>query len=80
MAGKVTTSEIDLFVIARVKKMREDAGLTQTQLAYELDVSNGFIGQAESMKHRSKYNISHLNKLAKIFNCEFKDFFPEKPL
>jgi DNA-binding XRE family transcriptional regulator len=80
MATKNNTSEIEAFVIARVKKMREEAGLTQSQLAFKLDVSYGFIGQAESTSHRSKYNLNHLNKLAKIFNCQFQDFFPEKPL
>ncbi|RZJ20393.1 MAG: XRE family transcriptional regulator [Acinetobacter sp.] len=80
MATKNNASEIELYVIARVKKMREDAGLTQAQLAFKLEVSYGFIGQVESTTHRSKYNLNHLNKLAKIFNCNFRDFFPEKPL
>ncbi|MFA4866706.1 MAG: helix-turn-helix transcriptional regulator [Pedobacter sp.] len=79
MADKSNTSEIDLFVIARVKKMREEAGLTQSQLAFKMDVSYGFIGQVESSSHRAKYNINHLNKLAKIFDCDFNAFFPDKP-
>lgn len=79
MGEKINTSEIDLYVIERVKKMREEKGFTQSDLAYKMDVSYGFIGQAESPNHRAKYNINHLNKIAKIFNCEFKDFFPEKP-
>jgi len=80
MSTKNSTSEIELYVIGKVKKMREDAGLTQSQLAFKLDVSYGFIGQVESPNHRAKYNLNHLNRLAKIFNCNFQDFFPEKPL
>lgn len=80
MGEKINLSAIDLYVISRVKEMRLEKGFTQAQLAYKLDISYGFVGQAESPKHRAKYNINHLNKLAKIFECEFKDFFPPKPL
>lgn len=79
MASNANTSEIELFVIERVKKMREEAEMTQAQLAFALDVSYGFVGQVESSNHRAKYNLNHINKLAKIFGCEFKDFFPKKP-
>jgi transcriptional regulator with XRE-family HTH domain len=79
MAAKVNTSEIELFVILRVKRMREEAGLTQAQLAFKLEVSYGFVGQVESTNHRAKYNLNHINRLAKLFSCPFKDFFPENP-
>jgi transcriptional regulator with XRE-family HTH domain len=80
MPKRANKTHIELFVIERVKEMRIKAGLSQSQLANELDLSNGFMGQIESPNHRAKYNINHLNKLAKVFNCPFGDFFPEKPL
>lgn len=79
MAAKENTSEIELFVISKVKRMREEAGLTQAQLAFKLGVSYGFVGQVESTNHRAKYNLNHINRLAKIFDCPFQDFFPENP-
>ncbi|UEG53436.1 helix-turn-helix transcriptional regulator [Mucilaginibacter daejeonensis] len=72
-------SDIETYVIMRVKEMRESAGLSQSELALRLDVSNGFIGQAESSKSPTKYNLNHLNKLAVVFDCSLKDFMPEKP-
>ena len=78
MANKLK-SDIELFVINKVKEKREQAKLSQSELAFRLDVSNGFIGQAESSKHPSKYNLNHLNRLAVIFDCSIKDFMPDKP-
>jgi hypothetical protein len=49
-------------------------------LAYLLDVSIGFIGNIENPEYRAKYNLNHLNELAKILECSPKDFLPEKSL
>lgn len=73
-------TEIEAFVINKVKERREALNITQTQLAVELDVSDGFIGQVESSRSRSKYNLNHLNKLALILKCSLKDFMPDKPI
>lgn len=71
-------SDIEAYVIGKVKEKREQANLSQSELALRLDVSNGFIGQAESSNSPTKYNLNHLNKLAIIFNCSIKDFMPDK--
>jgi len=73
-------SKIDLYVIDKVKDKRIEKNLSQAALAYELDVSVGFIGKAESNKYPTHYNIKHLNELAKILKCSPQDFLPKKPL
>ena len=73
-------SKIDLYVIHKVKEKRLAVGLTQADIAHELDLSIGFIGKAESTKYPTHYNIKHLNKLAKILKCSPQDFLPKKPL
>ncbi|WP_029275275.1 helix-turn-helix domain-containing protein [Pedobacter borealis] len=77
MAKEAVKSEIELFVISKAKALREQANLSQSELAFKLDVSNGFIGQVESLNSPSKYNLDHIDKLAVIFNCSPKDFLPE---
>ncbi|HEY4324381.1 MAG TPA: helix-turn-helix transcriptional regulator [Mucilaginibacter sp.] len=72
-------SDIETFVINKVKEKREELNLTQSELASHLNVSNGFIGQAESSNTDTKYNLNHLNKLAVIFKCSVKDFMPDEP-
>jgi DNA-binding XRE family transcriptional regulator len=72
--------KLDLFIINRVKEMRIAAGFSQEDIAVWLNVTNGFIGQIESPDKRAKYNLYHLNELAKKFKCSPGDFLPEKPI
>ena len=46
--------------------MRKALSISQTDLAALLGTSEGFIGDIESPKRVAKYNIRHLNELAKI--------------
>ena len=78
MAASLKT-DIEAYVINKVKEKREQNNLSQSELAVRLNVSNGFIGQAESSNSPTKYNLNHLNSLAIIFKCSLKDFIPEQP-
>ena len=49
-------------------------------LAYGIGVSKGFIRMAESPKYNIKYNVNHINEIAKYLGCSPRDFLPEKPL
>lgn len=72
---------IDIYVIEKVKEMRTERNISQEGLSIALGLkSNGFVGQVESTKFNKKYNIQHLNKLAKTFNCSPKVFLPETSL
>lgn len=72
--------KVDWFIVNRVRAMRIELGLTQTDIAVQLNLSVGFIGHVESPKFPAKYNTLHLNELAKLFKCSPRDFMPEKPL
>ena len=80
MSKTPSKSEIEWFAIAKAKVLREQANFTQSELAFRLGVSNGFIGQVESSNSPSKYNLDHIDKLAVIFNCSPKDFLPDSPV
>lgn len=73
-------TEIDKYVIKRVKEIRKKKRISQSQLAFELDLPTSFIAKAEGGREDKKYNVSHLNSIAKILECTIQDFFPEKPL
>ncbi|NEU09794.1 helix-turn-helix transcriptional regulator [Flavihumibacter sp. R14] len=77
---KPLKSDIEFYVINKVKEKRENANISQSELAVRLEVSNGFIGQVESSKYPAKYNLNHINKLSIIFNCSPKDFMPDNHL
>jgi len=72
-------SKLDLYVSEQVKRKRLAVGMSQAILAVKLNVSDAFIGQAEQPNHKTKYNLSHLNKIAQIFKCKIQDFLPEEP-
>ncbi len=73
-------SPIEQFVINSVTELRKKRGFSQLKLANLIDVSPGFIGRVESSKYTTKYNLNHLNKLAKALNCSIRSFFPNKSL
>ena len=80
MANDNLKSKIDWFIINKAREMRIERKLTQTHIAVHLGKSIGFVGQVESPKSRSKYNVEHINALSKLFKCSPKDFLPEKSI
>jgi ribosome-binding protein aMBF1 (putative translation factor) len=72
--------EIERFVIIRVKEIRERKGLSQVSLSLAIGKSTTFISDIEAPSKKAKYNIKHLNEIAKILECSPKDFWPDKPL
>ncbi len=69
-------SEIDIFVINKVKEKRKELNISQRGLAEILGCSAGFIGQVESSMSESKYSIHQLFLISKEFECSPADFFP----
>lgn len=64
----------------KVKEKRIEFNLTQFDLSLKLGKSESFVAQVENDRNGNKYNINHLNDLAKIFNCSIKDFLPDDPI
>ena len=79
MGRKNLKHKIDWFIVNRVREMRLAKGLSQDDVAIHLNFSKGYIGHIESPNFIAKYNTSHINELAKLFNCSPKDFFPDLP-
>jgi ribosome-binding protein aMBF1 (putative translation factor) len=73
-------TKIEQYVIDRVREKRKEAGLSQIELSQKLNMSDSFVSHVETPNRRAKYNINHLNALAKVFKCSPKDFWPDKPI
>lgn len=80
MVGKPHATKLDIYIIEKVKAMREERGMTQIALSQAMGVADSFISNVESVRRRDKYNVNHLNELAKVFRCSPSDFLPDKPL
>ena len=73
-------TEIEKFVIGEVKKLRTERNMSQADLALSIGVSIGFIGKVESLRYNSKYNLNHINNIAKTLNISPKDLLPKEHL
>ena len=70
-------TKFEMAVIDRVREMRLAKGYSQEMIAGFLNLTTSFIGQVESPNIPSKYNLNHLNRLAKELGCSPKDFIPD---
>ncbi len=69
--------EIKLAIAKRIKEMREGLGLTASQVAKKLKISREAFTHIET--GRNGISAVSLWKLAALFDCDFKDFFPKVP-
>ena len=53
MLEKSQITDIEQFVIDEVKKRRVEKDISQKELAYQLDVSVGFVGNVEHPRYRA---------------------------
>ena len=66
--NRTTKTEIELYVINKVKELRKAANLSQEKLSLELKLDSSFVGHAERLKREEKYNLNHINEIAKYFS------------
>ena len=78
--SKSLKTNIELFVINKIREKRLELNLSQEDVASLLDKTRGFVGQVESPQNPAKYNLNHINKLSSEFGCSPKDFLPVEPL
>lgn len=65
-------------VINRIKKIREDKGVTQLSFAELLGISPGQMGNIDSYKQPHKYTIKQIVTICDSLGVKIEDiFFPE---
>lgn len=80
MIIEIIASELDFYLIERIRELRLKAKLSQVMLAHKLGVSEGYIGNVENLKQPAKYNIRMLSRIAVALQLEsYMDLFPTKP-
>lgn len=73
-------ADIDLYLINKARELRVARGISQLKLSIALGLTEGAVSKIESPKQRAKYNIRHINLLAKALRCNPSDLLPPKPL
>ena len=77
---KIMKTEIELLIIDEVKKLREEKNIKRRKLSMELKLTSTYVGRVEDPYNKAKYNLNHLNELARYFDVPFSYFFPETHL
>ncbi len=68
-------TDYQIEIIKRVRKLREEHSYSQARLATELGISNGQMGNIESVNSSHKYTLSHLYKISKLFGITIEEIF-----
>ena len=72
-------NDIDLYrvICANIKQYREQAKLTQVQLAEQAKISISYLSKIEAAGCDKSLSISVLNQIANVLGVEISDFFKE---
>ena len=63
-------------VASNVRKFRENAGVSQLDLALEIGIKSvAFYSNCENLKYGKHFNLEHIYKIAKALNIDIKEFF-----
>lgn len=79
MVIEVIISELDFYLIEKIRELRIKSKISQMSLAQKIGVSEGYIGNIENHKQPNKYNIRLLSRTAVALGLKsYIDLFPEK--
>ena len=72
-------NDVELYKIigSNLKKYREQAQLTQAQLAERTQISISYISKIEAIGCHKSFSLSALNHIANVLNVEITEFFKE---
>lgn len=73
------TNDIDLYRVigTNIKHYREQANLTQLQLAEQAQISISYLSKIEASGCNKSLSISVLNQIANVLGIEIIEFFKE---
>ncbi|KAA6323201.1 hypothetical protein EZS27_027337 [termite gut metagenome] len=73
-------TQLDLFIIDKVREKRIEKKLSQQAFADNVNLSQSFVAHTENPRLREKYNINHIHTFARFFECSLYDFIPQFPI
>ena len=73
-----TEEELYKVIGSNIKHFREDANLTQIQLAEKLQISISYLSKIEASGCNKSLSISVLNHIANTLDVDKKDFFTKR--
>lgn len=74
----IKKTEIQILLLNRIKQLRINRGFSQLQMADLLNVTNGQIGNIESLRQSHKYTLAQIKKICEEFNVSIAELFTGK--
>ena len=68
-------SEYQEKVISKIKKLRMDNNVSQSQISEILSISPGLVGNIESYKYKHKYTLKQIYEICNYFNFSIEYIF-----
>ncbi len=68
-------SEFQFSIITKLRRLREENNYSQSQIASILGISNGQMGNIESLKSPHKYTLDQIYKICKLFKVPIERVF-----
>lgn len=65
-------------IILKIRKLRESKGYSQKKLATFLGISEGQMGNIESIIPPHKYTLSQIHRICKLFEVPIQQIFIEE--
>ena len=75
-----TITRIESYIMKKVREKRIGFNFSPAKLTRLLNKYEGFVADVENPKVKVKYNINHINEIAKVFKCSPREFLPLNPL
>lgn len=73
-------TDLQIKVISKVKALRQQANISQKDLADYLDVTLGQIGNIESLRYKNKYTLKHLLLISQRFHVPITELLFDEPV
>lgn len=64
-----------MYIIDKLRKLREERNISQAKVARELDISPGQLGNIESYKRNHKYTLKQIFILSEFFEVPIEWIF-----
>ena len=71
---------IEEYVVNKIKKLRNEFGMSQKEFGDAINLSSGFIGDIEAGREGAKYNINHINEIEKVFKRYLHEYLTKNPI
>lgn len=78
VSSTIKKTDTQILILNRIKQLRVEKGYSQQQMADLLNVTNGQIGNIESLRQPHKYTLAQMKKICDEFKISVAELLTDK--